>query len=107
MLTLHFSRQVPVISDVYHCVACRTMAFEIIRNILAVNATHQIHNIAFPFVSASRDALEVHVADDCVAQVAAVVTVVVDFAEEVLLSDLVDVRIDLLLDVLKCDCHDG
>ena len=104
MVALHFSRQVPVVANVHYCVTSNATPLEILRNLRTVDAAHQVLDIAFPFVAADGDTPEiVHVADDCVTQVAAVVTIIVDFAEKVLLSDLLDVCIDLLLDVLNRD----
>ena len=52
LVTLHFSRQVPIISDVHHNIACRATTLEIIRNTWAVDTAHQVLNVAFPFVTA-------------------------------------------------------
>jgi len=100
--TEHAVRQVAIVADVDHLVALAAASLVRFRHSLAVDAAHQVLDAAFPLVSACRDCLEVHAVDDCVAEVAAVVAVVVVLGHEV---HAADVFLDLgnaLLDLVAC-----
>ncbi len=85
--TEHLARQVPVVANVDHNIALAAASLEIFRHVRAVDATHQVLDAAFPLVATDRECLEVHVVDNVVAEVAAVVAVVVLHGHEVHTAD--------------------
>jgi hypothetical protein len=100
--TEHAVGQVAIVADVDHLVALAAASLVRFRHSLAVDAAHQVLDAAIPLVAACRDCLEVHAVDDCVAEVAAVVAVVVGNGHEV---HAANVFLDLgnaLLDLVAC-----
>lgn len=102
LVARHIARQVAVVADVDNLVALITSALMCLGNNGAANTAHQVLDAALPLVAARRDCPEVHAVDDCVAEVAAVVAVVVGLGHEAGRSEFVLDLADALLDIVAC-----